>query len=64
MRKVKTLQIGKRLIIVDGFSPLRYVDLTTNKVHKYDGKKHFKYIYKFSKKKAGDNDNQSIKPIS
>jgi len=50
MRKVKTLQLGNRLIIMDGFSPLRYVDLTTNKVHKYDGKKHFKYIYKITKK--------------
>lgn len=33
--KVRTVQVGNRLIIADGKSPLRYVDLTTNKVHVY-----------------------------
>lgn len=33
--KVKTLQLGNRLLILDGVGPLRYVDLTTNKVHVY-----------------------------
>lgn len=36
--KVKTVQIGKRLIIMNGVDPLRYLDLTTNKVHKYDNR--------------------------
>ena len=34
--KVKTVQFGNRLIIADGIGPLRYVDLTTNKVHVYE----------------------------
>lgn len=29
---IKTLQTADRLIILDGAGPLRYVDLTTNKV--------------------------------
>lgn len=33
--KVRTVQVGNRLIILDGKSPLRYLDLTTNKVHVY-----------------------------
>lgn len=35
MRKVKTVQVGNKLIMMDGEIPLRYVDLTTNKVHQY-----------------------------
>lgn len=34
--KVNTGQIGNKLYILDGKSPLRYVDLTTNKVHQYE----------------------------
>lgn len=33
--KVNAVQVGNRLIIADGKGPLRYVDLTTNKVHVY-----------------------------
>lgn len=40
MTKVRTIQLGNKLVIVDGFSPLRYLDLTTNKVHKYNFKEH------------------------
>ena len=32
---VRTVQVGNRLIIMDGKSPLRYVDLDTNIVHQY-----------------------------
>lgn len=46
MGRVKTLQVGKKLLIMDGKSPLRYVDLTTNKVHQYKSRKPFKYIFK------------------
>lgn len=35
MNQVKTVQVQDRLIIADGKGPLRYVDLTTNKVHVY-----------------------------
>lgn len=35
--KVETVQVGHRLIITDGEHALRYVDLTTNKVHEYPG---------------------------
>lgn len=35
MNEVKTVQVGNRLIITNGKDPLRYVDLTTNKVHQY-----------------------------
>jgi hypothetical protein len=45
--KVQTVQIGDRIIIADGVGPLRYVDLTTNKVHVYPGKYlKFKFILK------------------
>ena len=33
--KVHTVQVGSRLIIADGFHPLRYVDLAHNTVHAY-----------------------------
>lgn len=35
MSEVKTVQVGDRLMILDSKSPLRYVDLTTNKIHVY-----------------------------
>lgn len=47
--KVKTVQVGHRLIITNGIDPLRYVDLTTNEVHVYPGR-HFKIDVKIAKK--------------
>lgn len=38
-RRVKTLQVGNKLFILDGISRLRYLDLTTNKVKQYPRKK-------------------------
>ena len=35
--KVKTVQVGDKVLIIDGFSPLRYLDLTTNVVTQYPG---------------------------
>ena len=35
VRKTTTVQVGNRLIILDGYNPLRYVDLAKNKLHKY-----------------------------
>lgn len=35
--KVRTVQVGHRLIITDGEHALRYVDLTTNTVYEYPG---------------------------
>jgi len=35
VKPVQTTQIGNKLFITDGSSPLRYVDLTTNKVIDY-----------------------------
>lgn len=64
MGKVKTLQVGKKLIILDGREPLRYVDLTTNKVHQYKTPKIFKYIYKIKFNKEKNHDNKSNQPIS
>lgn len=54
MPKVRTLQINDRLIIMDGVSPLRYVDLTTNKVHVYKKPKKIKYAYTYKITKAKD----------
>lgn len=34
-RRVKTIQVGNKLFILNGHDPLRCVDLTTNKVHVY-----------------------------
>lgn len=36
-RKVKVLQVNNKLIILDGHSPLRYVDLASNTVVQYQG---------------------------
>lgn len=33
--KTTASQIGNKLILTDGHNPLRYVDLSTNKVHAY-----------------------------
>ena len=45
--KVRTAQVGQRLMITDGVGPLRYVDLGRNTVHVYDGKKYnVNYAYK------------------
>lgn len=33
--KIKTVQYGNKLIIMDGVGPLRYVDLTKNTVEVY-----------------------------
>lgn len=52
-RKVKTVQMGNKLIILDGVSPLRYVDLTTNKVVQYKPMKWDQY-YKISYKVSGE----------
>lgn len=46
MRKAKTLQVGDRLIILNGIDPLMYVDLTNKKLHVYREKKPFNFIYK------------------
>jgi hypothetical protein len=35
IRPVRTVQIGDRLILANGQDPLRYVDLTKNKVVQY-----------------------------
>lgn len=35
MSKVRTVQVGNRLVILNGKDPLRYMDLVTNKVHTY-----------------------------
>lgn len=35
MKKVKTLQVGNKLLILNGIDPLRYLDLKTNKIHQY-----------------------------
>lgn len=37
--KVKTVQVGEKLVIMNGVDPIRYVDLRTNKVHQYDNRK-------------------------
>ena len=37
--KVKTVQVGNKLVIMNGVDPIRYVDLRTNKVHQYDNRK-------------------------
>ena len=42
MREVKTVQVGHKLIIANGQDPLRYVDLTTNKVHQYKPERNWK----------------------
>lgn len=31
----KVLRIGNRLILVDGYNPLSYINLVTNKLHRY-----------------------------
>jgi hypothetical protein len=49
MAKVRTLQVGKKLFIMNGRDPLRYLDLTNNKVHQYKKQKPFKYIFNFKK---------------
>lgn len=33
MKKVKTLQLGKKLIILNGVDPIMYVDLNMKKLH-------------------------------
>lgn len=33
--RVRTLQVGHKLIILDKHHPLRYVNLITNEVHQY-----------------------------
>jgi len=45
-KKVKTVQIGNKLIIANGVDPLRYVDLATNKVHVYKEHKPFTFYYR------------------
>lgn len=35
MTKVNTTQVGDKLFILNGVDPIRYVDLTRNKVHQY-----------------------------
>lgn len=50
-RRVKTLQVGNKLIILNGVDPIRYVDLTKNtvKVYPRKGTRVHKIIYKFKK---------------
>jgi hypothetical protein len=38
MGRVKTLQVGNKLIILDGKGPIRLLNLKTNKVHIYKNK--------------------------
>ena len=38
IKKVKTLQVGNKLFILNGADPLRYVDLTKNTVKQYPRK--------------------------
>lgn len=35
MSGYKTVQVGQRVIIMNGKDPLKYLDLTTDKIHKY-----------------------------
>lgn len=35
-KDIRVMRVQNRLLIMDGVSPLRYVDLTTNKVHVYE----------------------------
>jgi len=56
MRMTRTLQVNNRLIIMDGFSPLRYVDLATNEVVVYRPVKQMYFDGQFFyKKKRGKN---------
>ena len=48
--KVTTAQIGEKLFIVDGVSPLRYLDLTKNKVHVYDNRNFFEKLFRRKQK--------------
>lgn len=51
MAKVHTLQFGNKLLILDGKSPLRYVDLSSNTLHVYKPKaKPFSLFYKVEAK--------------
>lgn len=49
--KAYTLQVGNKLFILQGAKPLRYLDLTTDKVKHYPkkGTRAYKMIYKFKK---------------
>lgn len=46
--RAETVQVGNRLIILDGHNPIRYIDLSTNKVKMY--KPNAKYGYKYKVK--------------
>jgi len=45
MAKAKTVQVGDKLIIVNGVDPLMYVDLSKKKLHIYE-KKRYKVWFK------------------
>ena len=45
-RRVNMVQIQNKIIIADGESPLRYLDLETNKVHVYPGQMRFQWWYR------------------
>lgn len=53
MPKVKTLQVNDRLIILDGQGPMKYVDLTKNKLHVYKQKKCWPFFHKYKVKTPG-----------
>lgn len=36
IRKVQTVQLNEKLFILNGHDPIKYLDLTTNKVHQYE----------------------------
>jgi hypothetical protein len=47
--KARTVQVGNRLIILDGHNPIRWFNLATNKVHEYKSPtKAYKFNYKIS----------------
>lgn len=51
LRRVKTVQVGSKLFILDGISRLRYVDLETNVVHQYPRKKTPRLYYRIKEDK-------------
>lgn len=54
--KVKTAQMGDKLYIMNGSDPLRYVDLTKNKVKQYKPKAAFTISYKYKPAPTPEND--------
>lgn len=39
VRKTNTVQVGNKLVILDGHNDMRYLDLTNNKVHTFKPKR-------------------------